>query len=49
MAKKQIGSKVLRGINWNLSGQNEVIVVQKNGVIRVKRLGKQKRRVKRPL
>lgn len=37
------GSQLLIGINYNLSGDTEVVVCQKNGVVRVQPLSKRKR------
>lgn len=42
MSKQPKGSKQLQGIGGNGSGENEVIVMQKNGVIRIRRLKKGK-------
>lgn len=46
MADSQKGSKILRGINYSLSGENEVIIAQKNGVLRVKKYPSSKRKKK---
>lgn len=42
MNQNKNGSKIIRGINYTTSGDNQVIVVQKNGVIRAKPLKKTK-------
>ena len=40
--KNQIASKIKRGVNFTTSGSNQVVVVQKNGVIRAALLSKRK-------
>lgn len=40
--KYKAGSKSLRGINYTSSGSNQVVIVQKNGVIRAQTLKRKK-------